>query len=75
MGLLIAPQRLLEIRSVRLKNLGQMPKGSYADYEKIEEELNFCRQLYRRNPQWLVIDVTKKSVEESAAEIIQKLCS
>uniref|UniRef100_A0A831XEI5 Putative pyruvate, phosphate dikinase regulatory protein n=1 Tax=Geobacter metallireducens TaxID=28232 RepID=A0A831XEI5_GEOME len=74
-GLLISPQRLLEIRSARLKNLGQMPKGSYADYEKIEEELNFCRQLYRRHPQWLVIDVTKKSVEESAAEILQKLCS
>lgn len=74
-GLLIDAHRLLEIRSARLKNLGQMPRGTYADFEKIEEELNDCRRLYRRNPQWLVIDVTKKSVEESAAEIIQKLCS
>lgn len=74
-GLLIDAHRLLEIRSARLKNLGQMPRGTYADFEKIEEELNYCRRLYRRNPQWLVIDVTKKSVEESAAEIIQKLCS
>ncbi|AAR33782.1 kinase/pyrophosphorylase [Geobacter sulfurreducens] len=72
-GLIIDAERLVQIRTARLRNLGQMPKGSYADYERIEEELEFCRRLYRRNPQWLVIDVTKKSVEESAAEIIQKL--
>jgi hypothetical protein len=72
-GLLIDSRRLMEIRTARLRNLGNIPRGSYADYEKIEEELDFCRQLYRRNPEWLVIDVTRKSVEESAAEILDKL--
>lgn len=71
-GLIIDAQRLAEIRSARLRNLGNVPKGSYADFLKIEEELEYCRRLYRRNPQWLVIDVTKKSVEESAAEIIRR---
>lgn len=72
-GLLIDSQRLVEIRSARLRNLGQSSRGSYADIEKVEEELDVCRRLYRRNPRWLVIDVTRKSVEESAAEILQKL--
>lgn len=72
-GLIISVQRLVDIRSARLRNLGQIPRGMYADYEKVEEELEFCRKLYRKNPSWLVIDVTRKSVEESAAEILQKL--
>lgn len=74
-GLLIDARRLLEIRTARLRNLGNVPRGTYADQEKIEEELDYCRQLYRRHPEWLVIDVTRKSVEESASEIIQKLGS
>ncbi|WP_298438158.1 kinase/pyrophosphorylase, partial [Geobacter sp.] len=72
-GLIIDPHRLVEIRSARLRNLGQSARGSYAALEKVEEELDACRRLYRRNPQWLVIDVTRKSVEESAAEILQRL--
>ncbi|WP_298436242.1 pyruvate, water dikinase regulatory protein [Geobacter sp.] len=72
-GLIIDPHRLVEIRSARLRNLGQSARGSYAALEKVEEELETCRRLYRRNPGWLVIDVTRKSVEESAAEILQRL--
>lgn len=72
-GLIIDAKRLVELRSARLRNLRQNPRGSYADFEAIEEELEWCRRIFRKNPQWQVIDVTRKSVEESAAEILKKL--
>ncbi|HTP66636.1 MAG TPA: pyruvate, water dikinase regulatory protein [Geobacteraceae bacterium] len=72
-GLLIENRRLVELRSARLRNLRQNPHGDYADFDMVEEELEFCRRLYRRHPEWLIIDVTNKSVEESAAEILKKL--
>jgi [pyruvate, water dikinase]-phosphate phosphotransferase / [pyruvate, water dikinase] kinase len=72
-GLLIDPKRLVEIRTSRLINMRQSPRGSYADYEMVEDEINFCKRLYRRHPEWIVIDVTNKSVEESAAEILRRL--
>jgi [pyruvate, water dikinase]-phosphate phosphotransferase / [pyruvate, water dikinase] kinase len=72
-GLIINTQRLVDIRSARLRNLRQSPRGSYADYRQVEEELAYCRRYYRSHPCWLVIDVTNKSVEESAAEIVSRL--
>jgi len=72
-GLIIDPNRLMELRVARLRSLHQNPRGSYSDYEAILEELEFSRRLYRQNPQWPVIDVTNKSVEESAAEILKRL--
>jgi len=72
-GLLIDAKRLVELRSARLVQLQQSPRSKYASYDEILDELICCKQLYRRNPQWLVIDVTHKSVEESASDIIKKL--
>jgi [pyruvate, water dikinase]-phosphate phosphotransferase / [pyruvate, water dikinase] kinase len=72
-GLIIDTQRLVDIRSARLRNMRQSPRGSYADYRQVEEELSFCRRYYRSHPSWIVIDVTNKSVEESAAEIVSRL--
>ncbi len=71
-GLIIDAKRLVDIRSARLRNMRQSPRGSYADYQRVEEELDYCRKLYRKHPEWQVIDVTNKSVEESAAEILKK---
>jgi regulator of PEP synthase PpsR (kinase-PPPase family) len=72
-GLLIDARRLVELRSARLRNLRQNPRGSYADFEVVEDELEWCRRIYRNNAQWQVIDVTNKSVEESAAEILRRV--
>ncbi len=72
-GLLISPKRLVEIRSSRLVNMGQSSKSSYADYENVEDEIAFCRKLYRDHPGWLIVDVTSKSVEESASEILRRI--
>ena len=72
-GLLIDANRLVELRSARLRNLHQSPRGKYADYQEVEEELEACRQLYKQHPAWQAVDVTNKSVEESASEILRKL--
>jgi hypothetical protein len=74
-GLLISPKRLVEIRTSRLVTMGQSTRNSYADYEQVEDEIAFCRQYYRRHPNWIIIDVTNKSVEESASEILRRLGS
>lgn len=72
-ALLIDAKRLVELRTARLIQLQQSPRGRYANYDEILDELICCKQLYRRNPKWLTIDVTHKSVEESAGDIIKKL--
>jgi len=71
-GLIIDPQRLLELRVTRLKHLGMDPKAAYADFAEIEEELKYARAFFRRQP-WVVIDVSGKAVEETANEVLVKL--
>jgi regulator of PEP synthase PpsR (kinase-PPPase family) len=39
----------------------------------VNAELEFCRQVFAAHPDWMVVDVTGKSVEETAAEITDRL--
>ena len=71
-GLVIDPQRLVELRAARLRNLGQDPKLAYADYEEIVDELSFSKRIFRRQS-WILLDVTGKAVEETANEVLVKL--
>ncbi|MEJ2470777.1 MAG: kinase/pyrophosphorylase [Desulfuromonadales bacterium] len=71
-ALIIDPQRLVEIRAARLRNLGQDPKAAYADYEEIEDELAYAKRFFRRQP-WAVINVSGKAVEETANEVLVRL--
>lgn len=68
-ALIIDPQRLMEIREARLTRLNRRVAG-YADMEVIIQELNYCRELYRQNPQWGIIDVSGRAVEEVATDIM-----
>jgi len=72
-GLLIDPKRLVEIRTSRLINMRQSPRGSYNDYQQVEEEVSACRQLYRKHPEWYIVNITNKSVEEAASEIMRRM--
>lgn len=72
-GLLIDPKRLVEIRTSRLINMRQSPRGSYNDHQQVEEELAACRQLYRQHPEWFVMNITNRSVEEAASEIMRRM--
>ena len=71
-GLVIDPQRLVELRAARLRNLGQDPRMAYADFEEIEDELKYARKYFRQHP-WVIIDVSGKSIEETANEVLVKL--
>lgn len=66
----ISPERLYEIRQERAKKLGVK---SYAQKSRIYEEIEYAESLYKKHPQWKKIDVTKKSIEEAASEIIEYL--
>ncbi len=68
-GLIIHPNRLIEIRRTRLQSLGHESLENYADDDKVNEEIKAARQIYRANG-WPVIDVSQRSVEETAAAIL-----
>lgn len=72
-GLTTTPSRLLDLRRTRLKsseaNLAGFENNEYLDVEKIEIEVKNARRLFAKHG-WPVIDVTRRSVEETAAEIM-----
>jgi regulator of PEP synthase PpsR (kinase-PPPase family) len=50
----------------------QMPgRSNYSDMDYILAELEWAEDVYRRNPAWPVINVTRKAVEETAAIILK----
>jgi regulator of PEP synthase PpsR (kinase-PPPase family) len=70
-GLVLQPDALARIRQARLKHLGMPPDSSYGTREHIENEMNYARDLFRKHPNWPVIDVTNRAVEETAADILR----
>lgn len=71
-GLTINPDRLQQIRKTRLQSINQEQETNYVDMEYMQREITESRKLFSRH-RWPVIDVTKRSVEETAATIIQYL--
>jgi regulator of PEP synthase PpsR (kinase-PPPase family) len=69
-GLTTAPERLVQIRRNRLLTIADGQESSYADAEKVAAEVQFARRLFADNG-WPVIDVTRRSIEETAAAIIR----
>ena len=72
-GLTTAPERLVQIRRNRLLTLNEQTQTAYVDNDKVKEELTFARRMFADNG-WPVIDVTRRSIEETAAAVI-RLCS
>lgn len=68
-GLVIDPTRLAEIRGARMNTAGAKNMGDYANPDKIFEELEWSRELFKKNKRWPVFDVTGKALEEIAVEI------
>jgi regulator of PEP synthase PpsR (kinase-PPPase family) len=71
-GLIINPEKLAQIRQSRLTSIGQEVSSNYGEIELIKEEIAESRKLFNRL-NCPVIDVTKRSVEETSAKIIQLL--
>jgi regulator of PEP synthase PpsR (kinase-PPPase family) len=71
-ALTLAPDRLLEIRRNRLRSLNETRDSSYVDADAVRQEVVQARRLFEREG-WPVIDVTRRSVEETAAAVINIL--
>ncbi len=68
-GMVASPERISEIRRNRMLSLNSSTFESYTDAELIKEEMAFTKKLCAQN-RWQVLDVTRKSIEETAATII-----
>ncbi len=68
-GLINEARRLSQIRRNRLESMNAEGNMDYADIRKINDELNQAIKLFK-DQGWPIIDVSRKSIEETAAEII-----
>ncbi len=71
-GLTESAERLVHLRRTRLqadKDNKAYQENTYLDPERVEEEIKYARRLFSKHG-WPVIDVTRRSVEETAAEIM-----
>jgi regulator of PEP synthase PpsR (kinase-PPPase family) len=68
-GLVASPERLAEIRRNRLLALNSSKFDEYIDADAIRNEIAFTKRLCAKHG-WQVLDVTRKSIEETAAAII-----
>ncbi len=69
-GLNTEPERLVEIRKNRMNSLKETENKLYVSIDKIKKEVDEAKNTFRKY-KWPVIDVTRKSVEETAASIIK----
>ena len=68
-GLVASPERIVQIRQNRLLALNADQQTSYVDRTSVAEEIAFSRRLFVKHG-WPVIDVTRRSIEETAAAIL-----
>ncbi|WP_313001390.1 pyruvate, water dikinase regulatory protein [Brevundimonas sp.] len=71
-GLTVSPDRLVQIRRNRLEGLNAARASDYVDHDAVREETVKARRAFERRG-WPTIDVTRRSVEETAAAIINLL--
>ncbi len=69
-GLVIMPERLMQIRKSRLLSLNEERETSYVDIEAIKDEVLEARRLFTKQG-WQVVDVTRKSIEETTAILVK----
>ncbi|ODP35962.1 pyruvate, water dikinase regulatory protein [Sphingomonas turrisvirgatae] len=72
-GLTTSPERLIQVRRNRLLSLNQRDETAYVEAEAVQKEVAYARRMFADNG-WPVIDVTRRSIEETAAAIIT-LCN
>jgi regulator of PEP synthase PpsR (kinase-PPPase family) len=68
-GLTTSAERLVQVRRNRLLSLNQAPETAYVNIDNVQGEVAHARRMFADNG-WPVIDVTRRSIEETAAAII-----
>ena len=69
-GLIADPERLADIRRNRVAIMNDHKIKDYTNLDYIQKEVDDSKNLFKKN-NWPVIDVTRKSVEETAASILK----
>ena len=69
-GLTSEPERLVDIRKNRMNTLQESEGKNYTNFEKISQEVEDAKKTFKKY-KWPVIDITRKSVEETAASVIK----
>ena len=69
-GLIADPERLSDIRRNRVAIMNDQNLKEYTDLKYIKKEVEDSKNLFKRN-NWPIIDVTRRSVEETAASILK----
>ena len=70
-GLTTSPDRLVQIRTNRLRSIKEEEEVDYTDLDLIREEVKQCRR-YCTERGWPTIDVTRRSIEETAAAVLNR---
>jgi [pyruvate, water dikinase]-phosphate phosphotransferase / [pyruvate, water dikinase] kinase len=68
-GLIATPDRIVQIRQNRLIAMNDMANVDYVDKKLVAEEIAFSRRYFEQQG-WPVIDVTRRSIEETAASVM-----
>jgi len=71
-GLTTSPDRLIQIRKSRLNAVGEKKVTNYIEENSIKQEVVSAKKIFLKN-QWPIIDVTRKSIEETAAAAMEYL--
>ena len=69
-GLNTEPERLVDLRKNRMNSLKETENTNYTSIENIKKEIIDAKKTFQKY-RWPTIDVTRKSVEETAASIIK----
>jgi regulator of PEP synthase PpsR (kinase-PPPase family) len=71
-GLWVSPDRLVQVRRNRLTSMGENRDSSYVELDAVRAEIAVTRQLFE-SQEWPTIDVTRRSIEETAAAVMNLL--
>ena len=71
-GLWVSPDRLVQVRRNRLASMGETRDSDYVDPDAVRAEVAVTRQLFE-NHGWPMIDVSRRSIEETAAAVMNLL--
>ena len=71
-GLWVSPDRLVQVRRNRLSSMGESRQSDYVELDAVRAEIAATRQLFE-NQDWPTIDVSRRSIEETAASVMNLL--
>jgi len=71
-GLWVSPDRLVQVRRNRLATMGENRDTDYVDLDQVRAEVAVTRALFEKQG-WPTIDVTRRSIEETAAQVMNLL--